>query len=110
MVQPLTPAELAELQSTQRVDLIDVRDPHEYDAGHIAGARLVPLETFRADPDRHLVHGVPLVFICAKGVRSLAAAKLAERFGYERIYNLEGGTKQWAAGGGELRVVARVAA
>lgn len=110
MVHPLQPTELADLLSTQRVDLIDVRDPDEYEAGHIPGARLVPLGTFRADPDKHLAHGQTLVFICAKGVRSLAAAKLAERFGYQNIYNLEGGTKLWAASVGELAIPARVAA
>jgi rhodanese-related sulfurtransferase len=51
-----------------------------------------------------------LVFICAKGVRSLAAAKLADRFGYDRVYNLEGGTKEWARSGLDLIIDSRVAA
>jgi rhodanese-related sulfurtransferase len=98
MVHTVTPDGLAELLSTQHVDLIDVREPSEWDTGHIPGARLVPLEQFRADPEQALVRGVTTVFICAKGVRSLAAAKLAERFGYENLYNLEGGTKAYATG------------
>jgi len=110
MVLTVTPAELAALQSTVTVDLIDVRDLAEWETGHIPGARLVPLDRFRADPEAALVHGKTLVFICAKGVRSLAAAKLAERFGYERIYNLEGGTKGWASGGRPLVIDARAAA
>lgn len=110
MVNTVNPTELAELVSTRNVDLIDVRDRSEWDTGYIAGARLVPLEQFRADPDAALVRGTAIVFICAKGVRSMQAAKLAERFGYEHLYNLEGGTKEWARVGLSLVVAARVAA
>src|SRR5207248_9646500 len=110
MVKTITPTELATLLTTQNVDLIDVRNPDEWDAGHIDGARLVPLDQFRADPEAALVRGSVIVFICAKGVRSLAAAKLAERFGYDRVYNLEGGTKEWARVGYPLAVETRVAA
>jgi len=99
MVHTVTPAGLVEMLSTQNapIDLIDVREPSEWDTGHIPGARLVPLAQFRADPEKVLVRGVTTVFICAKGVRSLAAAKLAERFGYDHLFNLEGGTKEWAS-------------
>lgn len=110
MVLTATPTELAALKSTPDIDLIDVRDLGEWETGHIPGARLVPLDQFRADPEAALVRGKTLVFICAKGVRSLAAAKLAERFGYERIYNLEGGTKAWAAEGRPVIVETRAAA
>jgi rhodanese-related sulfurtransferase len=81
------------------LDLIDVRDPGEWDAGHIGGARLVPLDRFRADPDVTLLRDTPTVFICAKGIRSMQAAKLAERFGHERVFHLEGGMKEWARAG-----------
>jgi len=99
MVHPLSPSELADLAASERVDLVDVRDANEWEAGHIPGARLVPLERLRADPEAALDHGTITVFVCAKGVRSMAAAKLADRFGYERVYNLDGGTKAWASAG-----------
>jgi rhodanese-related sulfurtransferase len=60
-------------------------------SGHLDGARSVPLEQLRADPDRELPTDATLVFICAKGVRSLAAAKLAERFGHQAVYSVDGG-------------------
>ena len=106
----VTSPELASLTSSQELDLIDVREVHEWETGHIPGARLVPLAEFRADPEKYL-QKKPTVFICAKGVRSMAAAKLAERFGYETLYNLEGGTKEWAALGLPITIpAARVAA
>jgi rhodanese-related sulfurtransferase len=110
MVHAITPTDLAQLVATTDVDLIDVREQSEWDAGHIEGARLVPLAQFRADPDAVLVRGRTIVFICAKGVRSMTAAKLAERFGYENLYNLEGGTKEWARVGLPIVIESRVAA
>jgi adenylyltransferase/sulfurtransferase len=110
MVHAITATELAALVRAHDVDLIDVRNPDEWSTGHIPGARLVPLDVFRADPDAVLAHGRTLVFVCAKGVRSMQAAKLAERFGYVRIYNLEGGTKEWAREGRELVIESRAAA
>lgn len=95
MVQTIDTADLADLIGRQDVDLIDVRDPNEFEAGHISGARNIPLETLRDDPEKFLAHGKALVFLCKKGVRSLAAAKLAERFGYEPVYNLDGGMLEW---------------
>jgi rhodanese-related sulfurtransferase len=102
MVVSVTATELAALVSIHPVDLIDVRDHDEWAAGHIDGARPLPLEVLRADPDAVLARGVALVFVCAKGIRSMQAAKLADRFGYDRVYTLEGGTKQWALAGRPL--------
>ena len=99
MVHTLTPSELADLMAAGSVDVVDVRDENEWLSGHIPGARLVPLERLRADPDAALDRATTIVFVCAKGVRSMAAAKLADRFGYEHIHNLDGGTKGWAGAG-----------
>jgi rhodanese-related sulfurtransferase len=110
MIGIVTPSELDVLLATQRVDVVDVRDPDEWDTGHIPGARLVPLAQLQADPDAALVRGTTIVFVCAKGVRSMQAAKLAERFGYERLYNLDGGTKAWAQAGLPVVIDTRAAA
>lgn len=111
MVVTVQPSELAALlTSSPSVDLIDVRNHDEWDGGHIPGARLVPLDVFRADPDAVMTPNTTTVFICAKGVRSMQAAKLAERFGYEKLYNLEGGTKEWARLGLEIVIPAHAAA
>lgn len=110
-IRLLTVPELTDLLAADpAVDLIDVRDHSEWELGHIDGVRLVPLAQFVADPEAHLTRGKNIVFICAKGVRSLQAAKLAERFGYERVSNLEGGTKAWASAGLPIVVETRAAA
>jgi len=101
MTATLTPHETAELLTSKEVDIVDVRDEREFAAGHVVGARNIPLETLRADPDKYLVHK-PILLVCQKGVRSLSAAKLLERLGYEDIYNLDGGTAAWAKEGFQL--------
>ncbi len=110
MVLTIDTAELADLMGREAVDVIDVRDLSEWESGHIAGSRNIPLETLRDDPEEFLVPGKALVFICKKGVRSLAAAKLAERFGYERVHNLDGGMLEWQRVGFPSVTESRVAA
>lgn len=99
MVVTLTAQEAADLVRTRNVDVVDVREAHEWAAGHIVGARSLPLDELRADPDTALPRHDGIIFVCAKGVRSVAAAKLADRLGYTTVYSLEGGTKAWAAAG-----------
>jgi rhodanese-related sulfurtransferase len=110
MVHTLTATELADLIAVQSVDLVDVRNESEWDSGHIPGSRNIPLETFRADPEALVERGSIVVFVCAKGVRSVAAAKLADRFGYDRVYSVEGGVKEWAGRGLPLIACERAAA
>jgi rhodanese-related sulfurtransferase len=100
MVATLTPQEAAALIASTHVEVIDVRDYDDFHAGHVPAARAVPLDVLRADTDAELrgtTAGV--LFVCARGVRSLNAAKMAERLGYANVYSLDGGTAAWAAAG-----------
>ena len=110
MASQISPQLAQAMIATGAVDIVDVRGPDEWVTGHIAGARLVPLDVLRADPDAVLRHGTTILFVCAKGLRSLTAAQLAERFGYAHVHNLDGGTKAWAAAALPLVVEQRVAA
>jgi len=109
MVACISPQQLVEVLSRPNAHLIDVREPHEFDSGHLDGSRSVPLDQLRANPERELPQNAVLVFVCAKGVRSLTAAKLAERLGYLAVYNVDGGTSACARAGFPL-VAARAAA
>jgi rhodanese-related sulfurtransferase/transcriptional regulator with XRE-family HTH domain len=95
--------ELQDLLASGGVDLIDVREPEEWSAGHISGARLVPLAQLRADAAGVLPRD-HIVFVCAKGGRSAAAAQLAERIGKQQVYSLDGGTVGWVSAGLQLVV------
>jgi sulfur-carrier protein adenylyltransferase/sulfurtransferase len=76
--------------------LIDVREPHEYDAGHLGGAVNIPLGQL---PRRlgELASVQAPVFICRSGGRSMAACQMALAAGILAPANLEGGMLAWAA-------------
>jgi rhodanese-related sulfurtransferase len=80
------------------VDLVDVREPSEWAQGHVTGARHVPLGELMRDPQRHVPRD-RVMFVCAHGQRSLAAAAVAARIGHQEVYSLDGGTVEWAARG-----------
>jgi rhodanese-related sulfurtransferase len=111
MVATLTPAEAAALLASPDVQLVDVRDANETAAGSIAGALSISLDALRADPDSVLPNrSARIVFVCAKGIRSMTAAKLAERLGYEKIFNIDGGLNAWTKAGLPLASAERAAA
>jgi rhodanese-related sulfurtransferase len=98
MIESLTPQQAHELISRGEVEIIDVREPNEWSGGHIAGARLVPLNVLRSNPKTVLSRD-GIVFVCAAGVRSQTAARIAASQGLQRLYNLAGGTRAWTKAG-----------
>ncbi|NIX76505.1 rhodanese-like domain-containing protein [Microvirga sp. c23x22] len=76
--------------------LVDVREPHEYAAGHIPGAISHPLSAF--DPSS-LPQGKRIVFSCAAGVRSVRAIEFAQVAGLDLREHYKGGFKDWALAG-----------
>ncbi len=94
----VTPQEAQALLAQGAVELIDVRNPNEFAAGHVPGAKLVPLDQLRVEPKLHLTRD-HLLFVCAKGGRSQKAAELAEQLGFTDVSSLDGGTEAWAAAG-----------
>ena len=94
-VAEITPVELAERLDAGDVDLIDVREPHEWDIARIPGARLIPLGQFPAaipslDRDRDIV------VQCRSGVRSANAVRQLQAAGFTRVRNLAGGILRWS--------------
>jgi molybdopterin/thiamine biosynthesis adenylyltransferase/rhodanese-related sulfurtransferase len=94
-IPEITPVELAERLRAGDVDLIDVREPHEWEIAHIPGARLVPL--------RDLPGAIPLldrardiVVQCRSGVRSATAVRQLQDAGFTRVKNLVGGILRWS--------------
>jgi len=92
-----TPAQVAELLAQQNVQLIDVRTPHEHEAGRIDGDRLIELtdltsEAASLDRDR------PIIFYCRSGARSAMATQAFAQAGYD-AHNMAGGMLAWAAAG-----------
>lgn len=83
--------------------LLDVREPHEWQAGHAPKARHIPLADL-ARRASELPRGRTLITVCRSGARSARAAAQLARSGRE-VSNLTGGMHAWARAG--LPVVAR---
>jgi rhodanese-related sulfurtransferase len=73
--------------------VLDVRNPDEYTAGHVAGAVLIPLGELAARQNE-IPPGDPLYVICAVGGRSLAATSALVEAGYQAV-SVAGGTNGW---------------
>jgi rhodanese-related sulfurtransferase len=78
--------------------VIDVRNPDEYQSGHVPGATLIPVNTVFARREE-LPKDQDVIFVCAVGQRSALAAEMAAAAGLTRIFNLEGGTDAWIKSG-----------
>ena len=78
--------------------LVDVREPHEFAAGHIPGSVSHPLSAFDAAalPEGD---GKRIVFSCASGVRSVRAIEFAQAAGLDLREHYKGGFKEWYSSG-----------
>ena len=107
MSQPQVPfkrinvEEAKQLMAEGKVRVIDVRNPDEWQAGHVPSATHIPLPQILNNPDQALQgdREQPVLFVCAVGERSAVACEVAAMLGYQDIYNLQGGTAQWAREG-----------
>ncbi len=79
--------------------VIDVRQPEEWNRGHIAEAELVPLNGIysfgKALKDLDLPADEDIIFVCASGQRSSTASEIALVAGLNRVYNLANGMNGW---------------
>jgi rhodanese-related sulfurtransferase len=78
----------------RKAQLIDVREPDEYAAGHILGARNIPLSQLRMRM-KELRQDQPIYLYCQNTLRSGRAAQMLYRKGYRDLYQLKGGFKRW---------------
>ena len=95
----LTPARVAELLA-EGWPVIDVREPHEREAGHIDGTRHIELGDLTARAGT-LDQAEPLIFYCRVGARSAMATQAFRASGFE-AYHLTGGIVAWVEAGMEI--------
>jgi len=83
-----------ENRDSDQLTILDVRQPNEYESGHISGSKLIPLPDLterihEIDPKK------PTVVYCGIGGRSRIAAQMLAGNGFENVYNISGGFKTW---------------
>lgn len=97
-VPEIDPAEAAKRAAgPDAAFLLDVREPYEWEAGHIADATHIPLADLDGNLDV-LPDGRTVIVVCRSGVRSAQAAALLLRKGRD-AHNLTGGMRAWEACG-----------
>ncbi|MGH7545370.1 MAG: ThiF family adenylyltransferase, partial [Gemmatimonadota bacterium] len=95
-VPEIGPTELRRwLDDGRDVQVLDVREPYEWDISHLDGARLIPLGSL---PERmhELDSAREYVVHCRTGGRSARAVSLLRDAGFRKVWNLEGGINAWA--------------
>ena len=85
-------------EERQRFLILDVREPYEWDAGHIEESIHIPLAEVMAGREEGLDRGRPVLVVCKVGSRSELAALMLQARGFN-AENLEGGTEAWVAAG-----------
>jgi rhodanese-related sulfurtransferase len=89
----VAPQRVREQHDAGDIQLIDVREDHEYESGHISGARHIELPLVAAQADT-IDRDRPVVFYCRVGSRSSMAAGAFRRAGYD-AYSMDGGLVAW---------------
>jgi len=83
------------MDACEALELIDVREPFEYEIARIDGAKLIPLGEIAERTDE-LQREQPIVVHCHSGKRSAQAVQLLQQRGFRNVYNLEGGIDAWS--------------
>lgn len=91
----LSPALAVQLINKEKAQVIDVCEPAEFAAAHVAGAKNIPLGEIANGKGLPGNKKLPLVVVCAAGVRSAKAVTQLKAMGYENVQSLAGGLKAW---------------
>jgi len=84
----------------ERLTLVDVREDHEWEAGHLPGAVHLARGILERDVERTFPDpATPLVLQCGGGFRSALAADNLARMGYTEVWSLAGGYRAWVESG-----------
>ncbi len=96
----ITVSEAKEMIGGEDAVIIDVRNPDEYQSGHLPGATLIPVNSVFARREE-LPTDKKIIFVCAVGQRSALAAEMAAAGGLpaDRIFTMDGGTDAWRTAG-----------
>ena len=92
----LTTSNAVQLINREKAVVVDVSETEEFAAGHIGGARNVPLNQLEARlPEVVKNKAVPVIFVCPSGARAGRAAGVAKTLGYDKAVVLGGGLRAW---------------
>ncbi|MDZ7867556.1 rhodanese-like domain-containing protein [Acidovorax sp.] len=92
----LTPAGAVQLINREKAVVIDVCETEEFAAGHVGGAKNIPLNQLEERLATTVKNkALPLVLVCTTGARANRAVGIAKKLGYENVQAMAGGLKAW---------------
>lgn len=91
---PVPQVSVSDLGTLGKIELIDIREPHEYKSGHVPNAKSIPMNTLLADPAKYLKNDKTYHIICQSGGRSGSATQQLSKQGYQ-VVNVAGGTGRY---------------
>jgi len=92
----LTASGAVQLINREKAVVVDVCEADEFAAGHVGGAKNIPLNELEAKlPDAVKNKALPLILVCATGARANRALAVAKKLGYEQAQVLSGGLRSW---------------
>jgi len=95
-VPQIEPRELAIRRAAgEAIQLVDVREPHEWEIGHIDGARLIPLHRIQS-AIATIDANAPVAVYCKGGTRSALAVRDLQEAGFHQVWSVSGGILRWA--------------
>jgi rhodanese-related sulfurtransferase len=98
--ETISPRQLKSIADSNRVTLIDVRTPIEFQEMHIQSARNLPLDQLSpAEMEKLRAESSPIYVVCRSGGRGKQACERIKAFGIENVVNVEGGTLAWEQAG-----------
>lgn len=95
----VTSNEAVQLINREKAIVIDVCEPAEYAAGHVKGARNIPVGQIDGSKNLPGNKALPLVLVCVSGARASRAAGVLRKLGYEHVHVLAGGMGSWREAG-----------
>jgi molybdopterin/thiamine biosynthesis adenylyltransferase/rhodanese-related sulfurtransferase len=96
LISEVDTADVAGRLATEALQVLDVREPDEFEQGALAGAIHIPRGHLEAQIETRIVDkSAPVVVYCAGGVRSAFAAKTLQELGYSNVVSMAGGFGKW---------------
>lgn len=92
----LTPDGAVQLINREKAVVIDICEPAEFAAGHVVGAKNIPMSQLEGKLAATVKNkALPVILVCQSGARSSRALGLAKKLGFENVRSLAGGLGAW---------------
>ena len=102
-ITQVTPQEVRDaIARGEDLALVDVREPNEWNLGHLPGAVHIPRGVLESAIETRVPRDRRVVLYCASGNRSALVADTMQQMGYGKVSSLAGGFRAWAEAGGDI--------